>query len=85
MYVDQIIAEIEWLEHLFRLPDKRPLLNSAWRAAVRKIAAIERLENLFGLPDPRPPQMPDLKTANQKHVETYNDDPRFTLWRPDDV
>ena len=85
MNAEGIIAEIEWLEQLFRLPDKRPLLISDWRAANRKIAAIERLEKVFRLPDQRPSPIPDWKTANQKYDETYTDDPRFRLWRPDDV
>ena len=53
MDAERIIAEIEWLEKLFRLPDKRSLLIPDWKAAKRKIAAIERLEKLYRLPDPR--------------------------------
>jgi hypothetical protein len=84
MNAERIIAEIEWLEQLFRMPDKRPLLISDWRDAKREIAAIERLEKLFALPDHRSPQMPDRKTSQQNRDETYSDDPRFRLWRPDD-
>jgi hypothetical protein len=85
MDAETIIAEIEWLEQLLRLPDKRPLPISDWRAANRKIAAIERLEQIFRLPDQRPPRIADWKAANPKHDETYTDDPRFKLWKPDDV
>ncbi len=85
MDAERIIAEIEWLEKLFRLPDKRSLLIPDWKAAKRKIAAIERLEKLYRLPDPRPLPMSDGTTAHQKYDETYTDDPRFRLWRPDDV
>lgn len=59
MNAEQIIAEIEWLEHLFSLPDNRTLVISGWRAANRQIAAIERLEKLFRLPDKRPLQISD--------------------------
>jgi hypothetical protein len=85
MNAERIIAEIEWLEKLFRLPDKRSLLIPDWKAAKRKIAAIEQLEKLFRLPDQRPMQVTDWKTTNQKYDERYTDDPRFRLWRPDDV
>lgn len=85
MNAEQILAELEWLETLFRLPDKRPVRISDWRAAHRQIAAIDRLEKLLRLPDRRPLQMSDWKAANQKHDETYTDDPRFRLWRPDDL
>ena len=86
MNAEQIIAEIEWLEQLFRLPDKRPPLQiSDWKTATRQTAAIARLERLFKLPDQRPLQMSDWKAKNQKPDETYADDPRFRLWRPDDV
>jgi hypothetical protein len=58
---EQIIAEIEWLEHLFSLSDNRTALTCDSRAANRKIAAIERLEKLFRLPDKRPLQISDWK------------------------
>jgi hypothetical protein len=83
MNAERNIAEIEWLEKLFRLPDKRSLLISG--AGNRKIVAIKKLEKLFRLPDRRQLQMIDSKNANQKYDETYTDDPRFRLWRPDDV
>ena len=85
MDAERIIAEIEWLEKLFRLPDKRSLLILDCRAGKRKIATIKKLEKLFRLPDQRPMQVTDWKTANQKYDERYTDDPRFRLWRPDDV
>ena len=61
MNAEQIIAEIEWLEHLFSLPDNRTVVISDSRAVNRKIAAIERLEKLFRLPDERPLQIVDWK------------------------
>ena len=54
MNAEQIIAELEWLETLFGLPDKRPLQISEWRTARRQNAATDRLEKLFILPDERP-------------------------------
>ncbi len=30
MNAEQIIADIEWLEHLFSLPDNRTLLTADW-------------------------------------------------------
>ena len=33
---EKIIAEIELLERIFRLPDKRPLQMADWKAANRK-------------------------------------------------
>ena len=53
MDIEKTITEIEWLENIFRLPDKRPL------------------------------QMSDWKAANQKHDETYANNPWFRLWRRD--
>jgi hypothetical protein len=66
MNAKQIIAEVEWLEHLFRLPDRRLLqiadcrveksaanekiLNTPWPRLPRQ----EWLEQLLGLPDNRP-------------------------------
>ena len=85
MNAERIIAEIEWLEKLLRLPDERSLLNLDCRAGKRRIAAIKKLEKLFQLPDQRPMQMTDWKTTNDKYNERYTDDPRFRLWRPDDV
>ncbi len=83
MNAERIIAEIEWLEQLFRLPDKRSLLIADWGSGNRKIAAIKKLDQLFIL-DQRPHQVSDGETTNQKYDETYTDDPRFRLWRPDD-
>jgi hypothetical protein len=85
MNAEQIIADIEWLEQLFRLPDKRTLQVSERRAAHKRLAAIQRLEQLFRLPDERPIQMSDWKTAKHMHDESYTDDPRFKLWRAEDV
>lgn len=53
MDIEKTISEIEWLENIFRLPDKRPLKMSDWKA------------------------------ANQKHDETYANNPWFRLWRRD--
>jgi hypothetical protein len=65
MNAKQIIAEVEWLEHLFRLPDRRLLqiadcrveepadeknLNNPWPRLPRQ----EWLEQLLRLPDNRP-------------------------------
>ena len=36
MDAEKIIAEIELLEHIVRLPDKRPLRMSDWKAANQK-------------------------------------------------
>jgi hypothetical protein len=33
MDVEKTIAEIEWLERIFTLPDTRPLSMSDWKAA----------------------------------------------------
>jgi hypothetical protein len=74
MDVGRIIAAIEWLERLFKLPDERsPLISDS------------KAEKLFGLPDQKPPRMADWKAASDKYDETYSDDRRFKLWRPDDV
>jgi hypothetical protein len=35
MDTEKIIAEIEWLEQLFNLPDRRPLQMADWRPAYR--------------------------------------------------
>jgi len=45
------------------------------------IAEIESLERIFTLADKRPLQMPDWKAANQKHDETYANNPWFRLWK----
>jgi hypothetical protein len=85
MDVGRIIAAIEWLERLFKLPDERSPLISDSKAENRKTAAMGNPEKLFGLPDQKPPRMADWKAASDKYDETYSDDRRFKLWRPDDV
>lgn len=47
----------------------------------KTIADIELLENLLALPDRRPLQTSDWKAANQKHDETYANNPWFRLWK----
>lgn len=47
----------------------------------RTIAEIEWLEQLYALPDTRPLQLSDLYAANQRHDETYADNPWFRLWK----
>ncbi len=47
----------------------------------RTIAEIEWLENLWSLPDPRPLQSTDLYVVNQRHDETYANNPWFRLWQ----
>lgn len=64
MRAEQIIAEIEWLEQLYRLPDQRQPNISEWRRVRRQNAATDRLEKLFILTDKRP--MPSLDW----HAET---------------
>jgi hypothetical protein len=83
MTVEQIIAEIEWLEQLYRLPDERRPTIAEWRKARHQNAATDRLEKLFLLPDERPPRPRDRKIESPVHDEKYTDDPRFRLWRPD--
>lgn len=36
MDIERIIAEIEWLELLFSLPDRRPLQMADWKAENQK-------------------------------------------------
>lgn len=45
------------------------------------IADIELLEHMHALPDTRRLQMADWKAANQKHDETYANNPWFRLWK----
>jgi len=45
------------------------------------IAEIELLERLFSLPDTRPLQLSDRYAANQRHDETYANNPWFRLWK----
>jgi hypothetical protein len=45
----------------------------------KTIAEIEWLERMHALQDARPLQMADWKAANQKHDETYADNPWFRL------
>jgi hypothetical protein len=47
----------------------------------RIIAEIEWLERLFGLPDPRPLGSNDFQAANQRHDQTYANNPWFRLWQ----
>jgi hypothetical protein len=51
--------------------------------AEKTIAEIELLEHILTLPDKRPLKMADWKAANQKHDQTYANDPWFRLWRRD--
>ena len=82
MNAEQIIAAIEWLEHLFSLPDDRTALISDSRAANRKTAAIERLEKLFRLPDKRPLQISNWKgCAGERRVSTDRPITRLRLMR----
>ena len=82
---EQIVAEIEWLEALFRLPDKRRPQRSEWTAAKRRIAAIKRLDTLFTLLDERPLQSCDWKTENPEHDVGYNCEPWFQMWKRNGV
>jgi hypothetical protein len=45
------------------------------------IAEIECLERLYSLQDPRPLQPSDRYAANQRHDETYANNPWFRLWK----
>ena len=45
------------------------------------ITEIECLERLYSLPDPRPLQLSDFYAANQRHDETYANNPWFRLWK----
>lgn len=56
MNAEQIIAEIDWLEQLYKLPDKRQPKAFEFRKARRQNAATDRLEKLFLLPDTRSSQ-----------------------------
>jgi hypothetical protein len=62
-------------------------MEAAWklnRMDIEKtITEIELLEQILRLPDNRPLRMPDWKAANQKHDETYANNPWFRLWRRD--
>ena len=79
MNAELIIAEIEWLEALLRLPDKRRPQLTEWRTAIRQNAATDRLEKLFLLPDPRPPHFSDWTAAVQKLNEMCAYDPWLGL------
>ena len=81
MNADQIIAEIEWLEKLFLLPDKRRPQLTQWRTAIRQNAATDRLEKIFRLPDKRPPHFSDWAAAIRKQDEMCAYDPWFGLRR----
>jgi len=45
------------------------------------IADIEHLERIYALPDKRPPTPADRYAANQKHDQTYANNPWFRLWQ----
>ncbi len=47
----------------------------------RTIAEIEWLERLWSLADPRPLPTTDLYAVNQRHDETYANNPWFRLWQ----
>jgi hypothetical protein len=49
----------------------------------KTIIEIELLEQILRLPDNRPLRMSDWKAANQKHDETYANNPWFRLWKRD--
>jgi hypothetical protein len=49
----------------------------------KTIAEIELLERIFTLPDTRPLPISDWKAANQKHDETYANNPWLPLWKRD--
>jgi hypothetical protein len=85
MNTERIINEIEWLEMLFSLPDRRHPEVSEWRKAKKQNAAIARLEMLFSLPDERPLRPCDEEVERTKHEETCTDIPRFRPWRPDNL
>jgi hypothetical protein len=62
MDAEKIIAEIELLEHIARLPDKRPLRMSDWKAANQKHDEIYANNPWFRLwmraaEIPRPPDL----------------------------
>jgi hypothetical protein len=80
MNAEQIIAEIEWLEQLFSLPDPRQH-NSEWRTANRQNAATARLEKLFKLPDHRPLPPNVWRVENSAQDESYTYDPWFQMWK----
>lgn len=97
MNTEQIIAEIEWLEHLFSLPDNRPRPiaerkvekqrdNEARTFDLRlRLPRLEWLEHLFSLPDNRPispTRMPETRSMVKGRIPG---DLRFLLWRPDDI
>lgn len=49
----------------------------------KTITEIELLEQILRLQDNRPLRMSDWKAANQKHDETYANNPWFRLWKRD--
>ena len=53
MDAEQAIAEIEWLEHIFALPDARPLVHDPlFPTAVKNTAYFAALALVFGYPVP---------------------------------
>ena len=91
MNIEQIIAEIEWLEHLLRLSDRRPLTIADRKVGSQKnnetsidnprsgLPRQEWLEDLFRLPDQRPLPMSDWN-ASQKHDKKHASDRWFPPW-----
>jgi hypothetical protein len=47
----------------------------------KTIAEVEWLEGIYSLPDTRPLTLADRHAANQRHDETYADNPWFRLWQ----
>jgi hypothetical protein len=47
----------------------------------KTITDIELLERLLSLPDTRPLRASDLYSLNQRHDETYANNPWFRLWK----
>jgi hypothetical protein len=47
----------------------------------KTITEIEWLERLFAAPDDRPLQLADRYAANERHDETYANNPWFRLWK----
>jgi hypothetical protein len=45
--------------------------------AEKTIAEVEWLEGIYSLPDTRPLKLADRHAANQRHDETYADNPWF--------
>jgi hypothetical protein len=92
MSAEQIIAEIEWLEHLFGLSDERLVqvvdlkaekqadnetyINEPWPRLPRQ----EWLEQLYVLPDNRALQTAEWPFEKQKESETHSNNSRVWIW-----